>query len=166
MSSCKNPYRSIETEVIEATTETPTIRTLRLKPKEVIPFKAGQFVELMIPGVGEAPFTPSSNPSTPEIIQLTIMKVGKVTEVVHQIEKGDIVGLRGPMGKGYPIDDFKGQEILVVGGGCGFAPLRSLMYSFFDRSSDFKNLYFRGGCKAYNELVYREEMEEWAKRDD
>ncbi|MCM8775706.1 MAG: FAD/NAD(P)-binding protein [Candidatus Omnitrophica bacterium] len=168
MSSCsrKNPYRPIETEVIETVQETPTIRTIKLKPKEPIPFKAGQFVELTIPGIGEAPFTPSSRPSTPEIIHLTIMKVGKVTEKVHELQAGDIVGLRGPLGNGYPIDDFIGKEILVVGGGCGFAPLRSLMYSFFEISGKLKKLYFRGGCRSPQEMVYRKETEEWAKRPD
>jgi len=166
MAHSKNPYRPIESEVVETITETPTIKTIKLKPKEVIPFKAGQFVELTVPGVGEAPFTPSSRPSAPEMIHLTIMKVGKVTEEVHNLQKGDIVGVRGPLGSGYPVDDFKDKEILVVGGGCGFAPLRSLMYAFFDRSGDFKKLFFRGGCKSPKEMVYREETEQWAKRDD
>jgi sulfite reductase subunit B len=166
MPNCFNPYRSIETEVLEVIPETPTIMTIKLKPKERISFAAGQFVALTVPGFGEAPFTPSSRPSSPEIIHLTIMRVGKVTEMVHKLKAGDIVGLRGPLGNGYPIDSFKGKELLVVGGGCGFAPLRSLMYSLFEISGEFKKLYFRGGCKASKELVYRSEMEEWQRRPD
>jgi len=166
MSKCTNPYRPIETEVLEVITETPTIKTLVLKPKEPITFRAGQFIELTVPGVGEAPFTPSSRPSVKDLMHVTIMKVGKVTEQIHQLKKGDTVGLRGPLGKGYPMDDFKGKEILVLGGGCGFAPLRSLMYSFFELSGQFKKLYFRGGCKNPNEVVYRSEIEAWTKRDD
>ena len=161
-----NIYRPIETEVIDVITETPTIKTIKLKPKEKITFQTGQFIELTIPGVGEAPFTPSSRPSVKDTMEVTVMKVGKVTEKIHGLRKGDIVGLRGPFGKGYPLDIFKGREILVVGGGCGFAPLRSLMYEFFDRSGEFKKLFFRGGCKMPKELLYRDEIKEWAKRKD
>jgi sulfite reductase subunit B len=162
----KNPYRPIETTVLEVTTETPTIKTLKLKPKEPIIFKTGQFIELTLPGVGEAPFTPSSRPSVTDEIEVTVMKVGKVTEKIHELKKDDIVGLRGPFGQGYPLDDFRGKEILVVGGGCGFAPLRSLMYSLFDRAGEFKKLFFRGGCKNPSEFLYKKEIEEWTGRDD
>ena len=162
----ENPYRSIEAEVLDVLTETPTIKTLRLKPQESIFFKTGQFIELTVPGVGEAPFTPSSRPSQKDVMEITIMKVGKVTEKIHQLKKGDIVGVRGPMGNGYPIEKFKGKEVLVVGGGCGFAPLRSLMYEFFDRIHELKRLFFRGGCKSPQELLYRGEMGEWAQRED
>jgi len=161
-----NPYRPIKTEVIEVITETPNIKTLRLKPSEPIDFVAGQFIELTVPGVGEAPFTPSSNPLKKDIMEVTIMEVGKVTKKIHELKKGDIVGLRGPLGKGYPIDRFKGKEILVVGGGCGLAPLRSLMYELFNRSGDFKKVFYRGGCKTPKDFLYRKEVESWGKRKD
>jgi len=162
----KNPYRPIEAEVLDVITETPTIKTIRFKPKELIPFNAGQFIELTVPGVGEAPFTPSSRPSSPEVMEVTIMRVGKVTAAIHELKKGDTIGVRGPLGSCYPIDDFKDKEIVVVGGGCGFAPLRSLMYSFFDRSGQFKKLYFRGGCKTPKEMVYKTETSTWFERKD
>jgi len=163
----KNPYRPIETEVIDVITETPTIKTLKLRPKEELSFEAGQFIELTIPGAGEAPFTPSSSASLKDKMDVTIMKVGKVTEEVHQLKKGDTVGLRGPLGKGYPLKDFKGKEVLVLGGGVGLAPLRSLMYSLFEISGSLKKLFFRGGCRTPSELLYREEItKEWSKRKD
>ncbi len=166
MNDGHNPYSPIKTEVIDSIIETPLIKTLRLKPQEPIAFAAGQFVELTIPGVGEAPFTPSSRPSDQESLYLTIMKVGKVTEAVHLLEKGDTVGLRGPLGTGYPLESFKDKEILVIGGGCGFAPLRSLMYTFFERSEEFKKLFFRGGCKSAKEFLYKDELQQWAERQD
>jgi len=161
-----NPYRPVKAVVLEVITETPTIKTIKMKPKEELTFATGQFIELTIPGVGEAPFTPSSRPSVKDMMEVTVMKVGKVTEKIHQLNVGDIVGLRGPFGKGYPLNQFKGKEILVVGGGCGFAPLRSLMYSLFDMRHELKKLLFRGGCKTPGELVYRSEAEQWGKRDD
>jgi len=166
INNCKNPYRPVEAEVLDVIAETPTIKTIRFKPVEEISFATGQFVEITIPGVGEAPFTPSSRPSVKDILEVSVMKVGKVTDKIHELKKGDKIGVRGPLGTGYPVDDFEGKEILVVGGGCGFAPLRSLMYEFFDRSGKFKKLYFRGGCKTPKELVYRSETDEWAKRKD
>ncbi|UCG35373.1 MAG: FAD/NAD(P)-binding protein [Candidatus Omnitrophota bacterium] len=166
MERINNPYRPIEAEVLKVITETPTIKTIHFKPKEPIRFATGQFVEITIPGVGEAPFTPSSPPSEKETMQVSVMKVGKVTDKIHELKKGDAIGVRGPFGNGYPVDEFKGKEILVVGGGCGFAPLRSLMYEFFDRSGQLKKLFFRGGCKTPKELVYHDETKEWAKRKD
>lgn len=166
MNKLYNPYSPVKTEVIDSIVETPMIKTLRLKPREPIAFEAGQFVELTIPGFGEAPFTPSSRASVTEELYLTIMKVGKVTEAVHLLKKGDTVGLRGPLGTGYPIELFKDKEVLVVGGGCGFAPLRSLMYALFERSGEFKKLLFRGGCRTAQDLLYRQELDQWAKRED
>ena len=166
MNDWHNPYNPIKTEVVDSIVETPLIKTLKLKPQEPIAFEAGQFVELTIPGVGEAPFTPSSRPSVKDMVYLTIMRVGSVTEAVHCLEKGDTVGLRGPLGTGYPIESFRDKEILVVGGGCGFAPLRSLMYTLFERSGDFKKLLFRGGCKTAKDLLYRQEFDEWAEQQD
>jgi sulfite reductase subunit B len=161
-----NPYRPIETKVLEMVTETPTIKTLKLKPKEELSFETGQFIELTVPGVGEAPFTPSSKPEIRDTIEVSVMKVGRVTERIHQLKKGDTVGLRGPFGTGYPMDDFRGREVLIVGGGCGFAPLRSLMYEFFAHSGEFKALFFRGGCKTPKDFLYKNEIQSWAKRDD
>ena len=166
MHKIDNPYRPIEAEVLDVITETPTIKTIRFRPKETLSFETGQFIELTIPGVGEAPFTPSSRPSVRDVIEVTAMKVGKVTDKAHQLKKGDLIGVRGPFGIGYPVDEFKGKEIVVVGGGCGFAPLRSLMYEFFARSGEFKKLSFRGGCKTPQELLYKTEIEGWVKRDD
>jgi len=162
----RNPYRPVRTQVLESVVETSRIKTLRLRPEEPIVFEAGQFVELTLPGFGEAPFTPSSRPSLHDELFLTVMKVGKVTEAVHRLEKGDTVGLRGPLGTGYPIESFKGREVLVVGGGCGFAPLRSLMYALMERSAEFKKLVFRGGCRTPADMVYRKELAGWAERED
>jgi len=163
MYEIKNPYSLIKSTVLEVKTETPTIKTIKLKPEKPISFKTGQFIELTIPGVGEAPFTPSSEPHITDTLSVTVMRVGKVTERIHKLKKKDIVGVRGPFGKGYPIDLFKGKEVLVAGGGCGFAPVRSLMYTFFQMSSHLKKLFFRGGCRLPSEFLYRKEVESWKK---
>jgi sulfite reductase subunit B len=161
-----NIYRSIKAEVLDVITETPTIKTIRFKPKEPMSFATGQFIQFSVPGVGEGPFTPSSNPYDTSFMDVTIMKVGRLTEKVHELKKGDAVGIRGPYGQGYPIEQYKGREVLVVAGGCGFAPLRSLMYSLINIRKDLKDLVFRGGCRNPQEIIYKEEVSNWDKEHD
>src|SRR4030042_5503040 len=140
-----NPYRPIRAEVLEVFAETPTIKTLRLKPAEPIAFETGQFIELTVPGAGKAPFTPPSRPSEREILEVSVMRVGRVTERIHRLDKGEVVGVRGPFGQGYPLADFKDKEVLVVGGGCGFAALRRPVSEVFPRLGAVKKPLFRGG---------------------
>jgi len=166
MYASKNPYRPIRTEVTGVITETPTIKTIKLHPDEPLRFKTGQFIELTVPGAGEAPFTPSSKPYEEDGLEVSVMNVGKVTDRIHKLAPGNIVGVRGPFGTGYPMEEFKGKELLVVGGGCGFAPLRSLMYEFFHRSGEYKKLLFRGGCRSSQDFLYRQEIEGWSQRED
>ncbi|MEO0084968.1 MAG: oxidoreductase, partial [candidate division WOR-3 bacterium] len=83
-----NPYRPIPAEILQVIEETPNIKTFVLKPKETLQFEAGQFVELTVPGVGEAPFTPSSSPFVKETLELTIMRVGRVTNELFKLKAG------------------------------------------------------------------------------
>ena len=94
----KNDYYPIDTVVEDIITETPTIKTFVLKPAQPIPFIAGQFMQLTVPGMGEAPFTPSSDPKVTEKMEITILRTGKVTDALHELEPGAKVGLRGPFG--------------------------------------------------------------------
>ncbi len=159
----ENPYYPLRTEVLDVITETPTIKTLVLKPPRPIPFRAGQFMQLTVYGVGEAPFTPSSSPYQLETMEITILKAGYVTEAVHQLKAGDYVGLRGPFGKGYPLDKFEGKEILVVGGGVGLAPLRALLNAFFHDLNKYKRISIKYGARNPSELSFKRQYEEWRK---
>lgn len=156
-----NPYMPVTAVVERVITETPTIKTLVVRPEHPMPFLAGQFMQLTAPGVGEAPFTPSSSPNKPEVLDFTILRMGNVTEVLHAMKEGDTVGLRGPFGKGYPVDKLKGSEVLVVGGGCGLAPLRSLLYILFDTIDDYAKVSIKYGAKSPDDLVYRDSYERW-----
>ncbi|MFC1559633.1 FAD/NAD(P)-binding protein [Candidatus Margulisiibacteriota bacterium] len=160
-----NPYRPIETIVEDVITESSTIKTVVLKPKEQIEFKAGQFIELTVPGLGEAPFTPSSSPYVKDRMEVTIMKAGAVTSATHDLKKGDTVGLRGPFGKEYPIDQFKGKDILIVGGGVGLAPLRSLLLALFHNISDVNKINLRYGARTQKDIIYKEQVDKWAKHE-
>jgi NAD(P)H-flavin reductase len=160
----KDLYKPVLSEILNVIEESPTIKTFVLKPGQPIPFEAGQFMEVTVPGMGEAPFTPSSNPKITETLEFTIMRAGKVTGVLHTMTKGQTVGVRGPMGKGYPLDHFKGKEILIVGGGVGLAPLRSLFLALCNRLDDFKKIVFCYGAKTSEDIIYKPLiLDQWHK---
>ncbi|MDD5655526.1 MAG: FAD-binding oxidoreductase, partial [Candidatus Omnitrophica bacterium] len=123
----ENIYQPIEGIIEEVITESPTIKTFVVRPQEKFEFRTGQFIELSLPGIGEAPFTPSSDPNIKDKFDVTIMNAGKITSLLHNTASNTSVGIRGPYGMGYPLDTFQGKDILIVGGGVGLAPLRSLL---------------------------------------
>jgi sulfite reductase subunit B len=158
-----NPYEPIPAEVLDIIEETPNIKSFLLKPKSDFSFQTGQFIELTLPGEGEAPFTPSSNPKIKENFEVTIMKAGRVTSKLHNISKNTILGIRGPYGKGYPLEKFKDKEILIVGGGVGLAPLRSLLLALFNEIDDYKKIVLRYGARTPKDLLYQDEYKDWQK---
>jgi sulfite reductase subunit B len=162
----KNPYQPIDISLEEVKSETSAIKTFRFKTGGRIGFKTGQFVELTVPGIGEAPFTPSSNPNVKEEMEITIMKAGYVTGILHELNPGTTLGVRGPYGKGYPIEDFYGKEILVVGGGVGLAPLRSFLLTLFGQLNKFKKVVLRYGARSPADVVYKDLLPEWSKKID
>lgn len=165
LESCrKNPYAFIEAEVLKVVDETSAIKTFTVRPRSQIGFRAGQFMEVTIPGVGEAPFTPSSNHSDTRTIDFTIMAAGRVTKLLHEAKPGDIVGLRGPYGTAYPLEKFKGREIFIVGGGVGLAPLRALLYALFNDVNDYKRISVKYGARTSADIVYKGEVDSWKDR--
>lgn len=160
----KNPYSIVEATIENIVVETPTIKSFTLRPLEPIAFKTGQFVELTVPGIGEAPFTPSSSPNVKETIDITVMNAGRVTSELHKMNTGEKIGLRGPYGVEYPISDLEGKEVLVVGGGVGLAPLRSLIFTLFNNIGNFKKVFLRYGARSPQDIVYKDEIKEWSKK--
>ena len=156
-----NPYAYIEAEIIDVITETANIKTFRLRPKESISFRAGQFMDVTVPGIGEAPFTPSSNHSKTGTLDFTIMGAGRVTKLLHEMRAGETIGLRGPYGTAYPLKDFKGKELLIVGGGVGLAPLRALLYALFNDAKDYKRIIVKYGARTPKDIIYKSEIDAW-----
>jgi len=159
----ENIFTPVLVPLEDVITETPTIKTFVIRPDPPIHFRAGQFMQLTVPGIGEAPFTPSSSPYKPEQMEITVLRAGMVTEALHKLKPGDMVGLRGPFGKGYPLEKFYDKEILVVGGGVGLAPLRSLLLALFHDIDKVERVSIKYGAKMPEELVYRRFYEEWSK---
>ena len=160
----KDIYRPTEAIIEDIIVETSTIKTFVLKPQEAFEFKTGQFIELTLPGIGEAPFTPSSDPNLKDKIEVTIMNVGRVTSLLHNITKNTSLGIRGPYGNGYPLDNFIGKDILTVGGGVGLAPLRSFLFSLFGDIDKYNKVVLRYGARTPNDIMYKESLLSWSKK--
>jgi len=160
----KNLYQPINGEIVEIIDESPTIKSFVVVPEQEFQFATGQFVELTLPGEGEAPFTPSSSPAVTDRMEISIMKAGRVTALLHECKEGQKVGIRGPYGNGYPVDDFVGKHVYIIGGGVGLAPIRSLFLTLIDRIKDFKSVVCRYGAKTPEDFIYKNTLfDSWQK---
>ena len=162
----ENPYKPIPAIIENIIDETPTIKTFVARLSEEISFKTGQFIELSVPGLGEAPFTPSGDPKIKEKMEITIMNAGTVTKALHEMQSNSKIGIRGPYGKGYPLKEFEGKEIYIVGGGVGLAPLRSLLYTLFHNLDKYKKVLLRCGARTPYDMLYKTEIDKWTKKID
>ena len=125
----------------------------------------GQFVELWIPGVGECPISVCSG-QTGEIFQLMIRRVGRVTNALFAMAEGEWVGLRGPYGHGFPVEQYKNKNLCLIAGGLGVAPIRSLWQYILNHRDDFGQLVIIYGMRHSNELLFRQEFKWLLRRRD
>jgi sulfhydrogenase subunit gamma (sulfur reductase) len=171
----KNPYLSIPMIVKSTRIETSDrmLRTLELtfrhpEDGETFQFVPGQFCELSVLGKGEAPFGIASSPTEKGSLKFTINKAGTVTTALHHVEEGSEIGIRGPLGNGYPINLFEGKNLVIIGGGFAFTTLRSLVAYFLhpENRTRIKGITVIYGARMPGLLLYRDELLEWEKRDD
>ena len=150
--------------------DTPDVKTFRVvtpdgkKPFLHIP---GQCAMLSIPGVGEALFSITSSPTNPDFLEFSIKKCGCVTSFLHAIEVGQYVTIRGPYGNGFPVDtEFRGKDLLFVGGGIGLAPLRSVINYCRHHRENYGKIDIVYGSRSMQDLVdYNEIITEWMTED-
>jgi NAD(P)H-flavin reductase len=149
------------------------IKTLELEFKKEEDYKSfdyipGQFAEISLIGKGECPIGIASSPTEEGSIKFTIKKMGTVTTAFHNCEVGDVVGVRGPLGNGWPIEEMKGKNIVVIGGGFAFSTLRSLVTFLLDDKyrKDYKEIIVIYGNRDAGEVLYQEDLENWKKRND
>ena len=161
-----NPYLPELATVQEIIQETANIRTLRIslddkeKMREFI-FRPGQVAQLSVFGAGESTFVINSPPTRKDYLQFSVMRVGEVTQRIHQLNAGDQIGLRAPLGNGFQYEDMKGHDILFIGGGIGMAPLRTLLLYMIDNRRDYGDIMVLYGARSPMDLCYTYEFQEW-----
>jgi NAD(P)H-flavin reductase len=166
-----NPYlpylariKSIKNENID--TKLFEFELLDQDVRKKFDYDSMQFVMLSVFGVGEAPFSISSTPSRRGSIELGVRAVGDVTNALHRMKVNDIVGIRGPYGKGIKLDEIEGKNLLIVAGGLGLVPLRSLINNILDNRDRFGKMQILYGTKSYDELLFKSELEKWKNSKD
>lgn len=141
--------------------------TIELPDGVSLGHRPGQFVEVSMLGIGEAPISISSSPSRSNgNFELCVRKVGDVTAAVHNLQVGDEVGIRGPFGHGFPIEKFRGKDVLFAPGGLGLAPLRSLINQVLDERAHFGRVIILYGARNPSELLFKDELKLWSERKD
>jgi len=154
--------------VIDRRTETEGIHTFTMQfldpqVRRAYRFQAGQFNMLYAFGVGEAPISIVSDPAEPEILEHTLRTAGRVTSVMSNWKPGDVVGVRGPYGKGWPTEKALGRDLVIITGGLGCAPVVGLINYVFRRRAEYGELHILHGVKTPNDLLYRERFDEWRR---
>ena len=128
--------------------------------------KPGQFAEISIPGIGEAPISISSAPADNNKFEMVIRNVGSLTNAVHTLNIGDKIGVRGPYGTSFPMDKLKGKNLLFITGGIGLVPTRSAIHYALQNREDYNDISILFGCKDPSQRLFVNELEEWHKRED
>ncbi len=152
---------------VEEMTPLEKVFTLQLPGGRPLGNRPGQFVEVSVLGVGEAPISICSSPSrSTETFEMCVRKVGDVTAALHQLKAGDKVGIRGPFGHGFPIESFRGKDMLFAPGGLGLPPARSLINQVLDERALFGRVIILYGARTPAELLFKDELQRWAERSD
>jgi NAD(P)H-flavin reductase len=147
-------------------TANETLFEIKLDDGSVLGHKPGQFVEVSVFGIGEAPISISSPPTKIDSFELCVRKLGSVTTNLHRLNVGDKVGIRGPFGNGFDAEALKGKDLLFVAGGLGLAPLRSLFNYVLDNRKEYGQISLLYGCKEPRELLFSDELLALANRND
>ena len=157
------PRRALIRSVVE---ENDLVKTFEIVFEDEIyntdfTYQPGQFMMLSVPHCGEAPFSFSSSPSRPSSFSLSIRKVGLLTSGCHDLKEGDMLGVRGPYGKPFPMEELVGNNLLFVAGGIGMAPLRSVLEFCVDNRDDYGEIEVLYGCRTIGDMCFRKDLEEW-----
>ncbi|MDH3606590.1 MAG: Ni/Fe hydrogenase subunit gamma, partial [Acidimicrobiia bacterium] len=147
--------------------ETDDTFTMELDPgPDGYPFVPGQFNMLYAFGVGEVAISISGDPTTPSTLIHTVRAVGAVTSALRDLEPGDSVGVRGPFGVGWPVDEAIGQDVVIIAGGIGLAPLRPAIYHVLGNRARYGQISVGIGFRSPAEMIFEEELREWRSRFD
>ncbi len=127
-------------------------------------FRCGQCAMLSVFGKGESMISISSSPLMKDYLQFSILKMGRVTSSLHEMQIGDLIGIRGPYGNGFPLEDWKGKNLIFIGGGIGLAPIWSVLHTALGKKDAYGDITLIYGARTSKDLVFREELEELRKK--
>jgi len=139
---------------------------INLPDNMVLNHKPGQFVQVSIFGYGEAPISICSSPTKSPSFELTVRKTGRLTDKMHRLDSGSLIGIRGPYGNGFDVSQFKGKDMLFVCGGIGLAPLKSLIDYTIAKRQDFGRIIITYGVRNPKEILFKKDIEQWKKAAD
>lgn len=161
-----DPYMPVAARILDVIHENFNTRTFKIQIidpdiRRAYRFQPGQFNMLYAPGVGEAAISISSDSDEPEILDHTIRLVGSVTRALDGIGKGGVIGLRGPFGRGWPVDQLAGHELVMVAGGIGLAPLRPVVKWAMRNREKLRRVMLLFGCRTPDDRLFVDELAEW-----
>ena len=148
-------------KIVEIDDMTAKDRYFRVELEKPLGHRPGQFVMVSVLGLGEAPISISNGPGDNNILEMVIRKIGRLTQAIHELQVGSTLGIRGPFGSGFNIENFHGKEVLFVAGGLGLVPLRSLITPVVSESDRFRRITLISGCRNPAEELYRSQLKEW-----
>lgn len=166
LESRHNPWLSWSVKVQDVLNETLDVQTIHLafddaSAADSYIYQPGQFNMLYVPGVGEAAISISGDPQSPSVIPHTIRATGNVTDALTQLQPGDSLGLRGPFGSAWPVDQCAGRDVILVAGGIGLAPLRPVIYQLLADRDKYGNIWLLYGARTAGARLYQTELAEW-----
>lgn len=164
-----DPMLTHRFRVMRKKRETRNTFTLELEPavgEDKFAFTPGQFNMLYAYGVGEVPISISGDPADEKVLVHTIRSVGNVSNNLVNTKRGGIIGVRGPFGKGWPVEKAKGSDVVIVAGGIGLAPLRPAIYYLLTHRENYGKLILLYGSRSPAEILFRKELEQWRGRFD
>lgn len=152
-------------KIIPETVDTKTFHIQFQDPalKDNFSFLAGQFAEYSVLGEGEATFCISSSPTRMDHLEFSVKRVGRVTQALHHLNEGEVIGFRGPYGNHFPLDRMKGKNLVLIGGGIGLAPLRSLIQNVLDNRSEYGEINILYGARSPQDLCFKYDLEAWSQ---
>ena len=161
------PRVGVVTDIREETPDVKTFRVVAPEGGKLFEHKPGQCAMLSVPGVSEAMISITSSPTNKEYMEFSVKKCGCLTEWLHSMEVGQMITVRGPYGRPFPVDgELLGKDLLFIAGGIGLAPLRSVINYVRDNRDKYGRVDIVYGARSMNDLVdYREIVEEWTKTE-
>ena len=159
-----SPYRV--QRVRQDTYDTFTLELQSANGVDGLRFNAGQFNMLYVFGVGEVPISISGDPAMPATLVHTTRAVGTVTKAMRQLKRGDMLGVRGPFGTHWPVEEAIGNDAVIVAGGIGLAPLRPALYALLANREKFGKVVLLYGTRTPSDILFRRELESWRSRLD